>query len=197
MIENEIAKYKSLNQLAEADGTVIFGGNNDVNIPLGELKQAFALNDSIYNRSFSDLSVVDAEKVYGECISELCPDTVLLHIGESDVSDFDGKKTTFEASYRTLIGTIREKNMECRIVIVALKMKNYDNNSTVVEINKLLKKIADSEKCEFEDISVKQAWNAKGSGEITSFLYDVGFVRPLNIKRPIYNLVRILFCYEV
>ena len=41
MIENEIAKYKSLNQLAEADGTVIFGGNNDVNIPLGELKQAF------------------------------------------------------------------------------------------------------------------------------------------------------------
>ena len=40
MFEKKIAKYKSLNQLAEADGTVIFGTSSDVNIPLGELKQA-------------------------------------------------------------------------------------------------------------------------------------------------------------
>jgi hypothetical protein len=194
MIENEIAKYKSLNQLAEADGTVIFGGNNDVNIPLGELKQAFALNDSIYNRSFSDLSVADAARVYGECVAELCPDTVIVHIGGADVSDFGGKETAFEENYRALIGTIREKNKDCRIVIVSLK--NYDNDITVAEINKLLCEIADSEKCEFEDISTKQKWNVKGSGETASFIYDIGFVRPLNIKRPIYNLVRILFCYE-
>ena len=64
------------------------------------------------------------------------------------------------------------------------------------EINKLLGEIADSEKCEFEDISTKRVWNVKESSETTSFLYDIGFVRPLNIKRPIYNLVKILFCYE-
>jgi lysophospholipase L1-like esterase len=194
MIENEIAKYKSLNQLAEADGTVIFGGNNDVNIPLGELKQAFALNDSIYNRSFSELSAADAARVYGECVAELCPDTVLLHIGETNVSDFAGNEPAFEENYRTLIGTIREKNKDCRIVIVSLK--NYDNDITVAEINKLLCEIADSEKCEFEDISAKRSWNVKESSETASFIYDIGFVRPLNIKRPIYNLVRILFCYE-
>jgi hypothetical protein len=194
MIENEIAKYKSLNQLAEADGTVIFGGNNDVNIPLGELKQAFALNDSIYNRSFSDLSVANAARVYGECVAELCPDTVIVHIGGADVSDFGDKETEFEENYRTLIGTIREKNKDCRIVIVSLK--NYDNDITVAEINKLLCEIADSEKCEFEDISAKRSWNVKESSETASFIYDIGFVRPLNTKRPIYNLVRILFCYE-
>jgi hypothetical protein len=194
MIENEIAKYKSLNQLAEADGTVIFGGNNDVNIPLGELKQAFALSGSIYNRSFSDLSVANAARVYGECVAELCPDTVIVHIGGADVSDFGDKETEFEENYRTLIGTIREKNKDCRIVIVSLK--NYDNDITVAEINKLLCEIADSEKCEFEDISAKRSWNVKESSETTSFFYDMGFVRPLNIKRPIYNLVRILFCYE-
>ena len=33
MFEKKIAKYKSLNQLAEADGTVIFGTSSDVNIP--------------------------------------------------------------------------------------------------------------------------------------------------------------------
>ena len=194
MFDAQIAKYRSLNQLAEADGTVIFGTSSDVNIPLGELKQAFALNDSIYNRSFSQLSVADAAKVYGECVAELCPDTVLLHIGETDVSDFAGNESAFEEAYRDLIGTIREKNKDCRIVIVSLK--NYDNDITVAEINKLLCEIADSEKCEFEDISTKQKWNVKGSSETASFIYDIGFVRPLNIKRPIYNLVRILFCYE-
>ena len=194
MFDAQIAKYRSLNQLAEADGTVIFGGSSDTNIPLGELKQAFALNDSIYNRSFSDLSVADAARVYGECVAELCPDTVIVHIGGADVSDFGDKETAFEENYRALIGTIREKNKACRIVIVSLK--NYDNDITVAEINKLLCEIADSEKCEFEDISTKQKWNVKESSETASFIYDIGFVRPLNIKRPIYNLVRILFCYE-
>ena len=194
MFDAQIAKYRPLNQLAEADGTVIFGTSSDVNIPLGELKQAFALNDNIYNRSFSELSVADAAKVYGECVAELCPDTVLLHIGETDVSDFAGNESAFEEAYRDLIGTIREKNKDCRIVIVSLK--NYDNDITVAEINKLLCEIADSEKCEFEDISAKREWNVKESSETASFIYDLGFVRPLNIKRPIYNLVRILFCYE-
>ena len=194
MFEKKIAKYKFLNQLAEADGTVIFGGSSDVNIPLGELKQAFALSENIYNRSFSELSVGDASKVYCECVAELCPDTVLVHIGDADLSDFWGKATAFEESYRALIGTIREKNKGCRIVIVSLK--NYDNDITVAEINRLLCEIAVSEKCDFEDLSEKRAWNVKERGKTASFLHDVGFIRPLNIKRPIYNLVRILFCYE-
>ena len=194
MFEEKIAKYKSLNQLAEADGTVIFGTRSDVNIPLGELKQAFALSGSIYNRSFSELSAADAATIYSECVAELYPDTVLVRIGDADVYDFDGKEPAFEENYRTLIGTIREKNKDCRIVIVSLK--NYDNDITVAEINKHLGEIADSEKCEFEDISAKRSWNVKESSETASFIYDIGFVRPLNIKRPIYNLVRILFCYE-
>ena len=194
MFEAQIAKYKSLNQLAEADGIVIIGGSSDTNIPLGELKQAFALSDTIYNRSFWELSVTDAAKIYCECVAELCPDTVLLHIGDADVSDFAGNEAAFEENYRTLIGTIREKNKGCRIVIVSLK--NYDNDATVANINKLLHEIANTEKCEFEDISAKRDWNVKESSETASFIYDLGFDRPLNIKRPIYNLVRILFCYE-
>ena len=194
MYEKEIAKYKLLNQLAESDGTVIFGGSEDVSIPLGELKQAFALNDSIYNRSFSGLAVADAAKMYSECVSELCPDTVLLHIGDADLTDFEKNESGFETDYRALIGTIKEKNKNCRIVIVSLK--NYDDHALVSKMNQQLKTIADSEKCEFEDISQKRAWNVKASSETASFIYEIGFDSPLNIKRPIYNLVRILFCYE-
>ena len=194
MLERELTKYKALNRLAEADGIVMLGGSGDVNIPLGELKQAFALDDSIYNRSFSELSVADAAGAYGECVAELCPDTVLLHIGEADVSAFVGKETAFEENYRALIGTIRERNRGCRIVIVSLK--NDDNDATVAEMNTLLGTIAASEKCEFEDISARRAWNVKESSERASFLYSIGFDSPLRIKRPLGTLVRILFCYE-
>ena len=194
MFEAEIAKYRSLNQLAESDGIVIFGGAGDVNIPLGELKQAFALSDHIYNRSIAGLSATDAARVYDECVKELCPETVLLHIGEADVQSFDGNEAAFEEGCRTLIETIRAKNKRTHIVVVPLK--NYENDAAIAKLNKRLAYIADSEKCEFEDISAKRIWNTKENHEVTSFLYEIGFDRPLNIKRPIYNLVRILFCYE-
>lgn len=194
MLEDRIAKYKSLNRLAESDGTVIFGGQGDVSIPLGELKQAFALGENIYNRSFESLSVSDAASVYRKCVAELCPDTVLLHIGDADVSDFIGNEDAFERSYRALINAVRTENKDCRIVIISLK--NHKSDAVVTEINKLLAKLADAEKCELEDISSRREWNVKESSECASFLYDIGFDRPLNIKRPIYNLVRILFCYE-
>ena len=194
MFEAEIAKYKALNQLAESDGIVIFGGAEDVGIPLGELKQAFALNGNIYNRSIAGLSATDAAGVYDECIKELCPETVLLHIGEADVQSFDGNEAAFEKGCRTLIGAIRAKNKRTRIVVVSLK--NYENDAVIAKINKSLSYIADSEKCAFEDISAKRIWNAKEKRNVTSFLYEIGFDHPLNIKRPIYNLVRILFCYE-
>ena len=194
MFETEIAKYKSLNQLAESDGIVILGGTEDVNIPLGELKQAFALSDKIYNRSIVGLSVKDATKVYNECVADLCPETVLLHIGEADVQNFDDRQATFEEGCRTLIGAIRAKNKRTRIVVVSLK--NYKNEAVIAKLNKCLAYLADSEKCEYEDISAKRIWNTKENREVTSFLYEIGFDRPLNIKRPIYNLVRILFCYE-
>lgn len=193
MFENEILKFKALNQLAESDGTVIFGGAEDINIPLGELKQAFALNDKIYNRSIAGLSATDAATVYDEYVAELCPDTILLHIGGADVSSFDGNEAAFEEGYRNLINAIRVKNKHTRIVVVSLK--NDKNEAAVAKLNKTLSYIADSEKCEFEDISAKRVWNAKETREVTSFLYEIGFDKPLNIKRPIYNLVRILFCY--
>lgn len=194
MFENEIAKYKSLNRLAESDGTVIFGSTEDVNIPIGELKQAFALKDNIYNRSISGLAVHDAAKIYDECIAELRPDTVFLHIGEADVRDFEYRKAAFEEGYRVLIKSIRGKNKRTRIVIVSLK--NYENDADVTKLNKSLAYVADSEKCEFTDISAKRVWNAKENQEVTAFLYELGFDRPLSVKRPIYNLINILFCYE-
>lgn len=195
MYGKEHKKYLALNELAEQNGIVIFGGTEDKEIPLCELKQAFDIKSNMYNRSFSDLSIYTAEEIYDACIAPLCPETVLLHIGSANVNDFSQNPSEFDQKYRELIKHLKTSSAKCDIAIIALK--NYDNDATVAEINRHLKYIAESEHCEFGDISSKRVWNPKQTKEITSFLYSTGFVRPLKMKRPIYDLVKILFCYEI
>lgn len=191
MTEQELKNYTSLNELAEAAGTVILGGASDKEIPLCELKQAFRLQENLYNRSFDRLSVKDAVKAYDACITGLNPSCILLHLGETDTALFEKDSSSFDKHYRNLVQHIKATTAKCTIGIITLK--NPNNSSTVTELNKHLKYIADSERCEFEDISVKRVWNPKETKEVASFVYSTGFVRPLKNHRSIYDLVKILF----
>ena len=110
MFNQEAKKYIALNELAETGGTVILGGTADKEIPLCELKQAFSLNEKLYNRSFTGLSIADAVKAYDSCIATLCPNCILLHIGENDVNLFDNSPAKFEKYYRELVQHIRKEN---------------------------------------------------------------------------------------
>ena len=193
MCENEIRRYQSLNKLAEINGVVILGGSADCEIPLCELKQAFALDMKLYNRSAADLSVKDAAAYYDACIHELHPDRVLLHIGEADLACFAENPSGFDRSCRELIGHIRSLDPNCDIAVISLK--NPDENEDITEMNRHLKYIADSEQCEYGDISARKVWNPKASMDAASFVYSIGFVRSLKNKRPLYDLVKILFCY--
>ena len=121
----ETKKYSALNVLAEKGGTVIFGGKDDTNIPLCELKQSFELDSNFYNRSFEELSITNAKELYKSYIADLSPDTIFLHIGENDLSLFQDDSNNFINLYRELIGEIRSCNKKCRIVIISLK--NYDS----------------------------------------------------------------------
>jgi hypothetical protein len=84
MYEQELKNYRMLNELAEPDGIVIFGGNADRELPLCELKQAFSIEQGLYNRSLPELSVRDAAEWYADCAAPLHPETVLLHLGAAD-----------------------------------------------------------------------------------------------------------------
>ncbi len=191
---NEIAQYTELNKIAEPKGIVIFGGTADKAIPLCELKQAFGLNSNLYNRSIENLSLTDAESIYTVCISPIHPESILLHIGECDINLFSETPAKFDNTYRQLINTIKATDKHCNIVIISLK--NPDNNAVISEINKHLRYIADSEHCEYGDITANRVWNPKETKDVISFIYSLGFVHPLNIKRPIYDLTKILFCYN-
>lgn len=194
MSKNEINIYMSLNELAEQDGVVIWGGTEDRAIPLCELKQAFNLNSKLYNRSITDLSINNASEIYDTCIAPLNPESVLLHIGTADLNSFAENPFSFDQKYRELIKHIRNITPKCTIAIISLK--NHEESANISEMNRHLKYIAESEQCEYGDISTKRVWNPKETKDIVSFVYSTGFVRPLNIKRPIYDLTKIFFCYE-
>lgn len=194
MSNNEISRYLALNQLAEQNGIVIFGGTEDREIPLCELKQAFELQERLYNRSLTGLSVRQAAELYDACAAPLDPEIVLLHIGAADVEGFAAAPSEFDQNYRELISRIRANNKKCRIAIISLR--NPEHDGTIAKLNTHLKYIAESEQCEFSDIAGKRVWNPKGTKDVVSFIYSVGFVAPLARKRPIYDLIKILFCSE-
>ena len=185
----EIKKYLSLNELAEKGGTVIFGGKEDKEIPLCELRLAFELDSKFYNRSFENISITNAAELYGECIAPIEPDTVLLHIGENDLDLFNESPDKFISIYRELIGEIKSDNKKCRIAIVSLK--NYDGDIITERLNEQLKYLADSERCEFADIADKKLWNPIATRDAVSFAYLLG----AKVQKPIYDLAKILFCY--
>lgn len=194
MRELEIKKYTDLNQLAEQGGIVIFGCGEDKNIPLGELCQAFAIESKVYNRSFESISVKDALSVYKKTVGVLSPETVLLHIGEADMDFFAENPAEFDNKYREIISFIKAQNKKCRIAVVSLK--NYDNNPQIKEMNKHLKYIADSEQCQYGDVASKKVWNPKAIMDAAAFVYSMGFVQYFRNKRPVYDLVKMLFCYN-
>ncbi len=195
MNKSEITRYQKLNELADNNGIVIFGGSVDSNIPLGEIRQAFSIEEKMYNRSIPDLSVNDAVDVYEKCVAVLTPETLLLHIGEADLKFFEEDPNGFDKKYRELITYIKTQDKNCRIAIVSLR--NYDHNTLIGEMNKHLKYIADSESCEYGDISDKKVWNPKSTKEAVSFVYSIGFAHSLRNERPVYDLVRMLFCSEM
>lgn len=193
-MEKEIKLYQSLNSLAAAGGTVIFGSDEDKTIPLGELKETFELQGKFYNRSFSDLCVSNAIELYNRCVAPLTPNDVYLHIGRNDLALFAEDAAAFNLKYTELVTHIRETDKTCSIVIVGLK--NPDSKPVICQLNKHLEVIAQNDGCQFCDIAQQQVWNPRQTKEVVSFLYSIGFIHPLKQKRPVQDIAKILFCYE-
>ena len=194
MLNLKFKNYTSLNELADQNGIVIFGGSEDKEIPLCELRQAFSIEAKLSNRSIHNLSVKDAALVYEAIVAPINPDTVLLHIGEADLALFEENPSEFDQHYLHLIHTIKSLNKKCRIAVISLR--NDDHSALIQDMNKHLKYIAESERCDFGDITEKRVWNPKETKDIVSFVYSTGFIQPLRNRRPIFDLIKILFYYE-
>ena len=192
MKETEILKYQKLNELAQTGGIVILGGSEDLNIPLCEIRQAFEMEENLYNRSFMDFSVTDSVVAYDACVSALKPETILLHVGQMDLDMLQQNAAEFDSQYRALINHIRAQNKHCRIAIVSLR--NYENDPVIANMNTHLKYIADMEHCEYGDIASRRVWNPKATLDAANFVRNIGFMRSLKVERSIFDLTKMLFC---
>ena len=192
MKEADILKYQKLNELAQTGGIVILGSSEDMNIPLCEIRQAFEIEEYLYNRSFAELSVADAVAAYDACVDVLKPETILLHIGQQDLDMLEQSPANFDIQYRRLINHIRKENKHCCIAIVSLR--NYENDSEIAEMNKHLKYIAEMEYCEYGDIASPRVWNPKATLDAAKFVRRIGFIETLKVQRSIFDLTKILFC---
>ena len=72
-----------------------------------------------------------------------------------------------------------------------VSLKNYEGDIIKARLNEQLKYLADSERCEFADIAEKRVWNPIATRDAVSLAYSLG----LKVQKPIYDLVKILFCY--
>lgn len=149
--EREAEEYSRLNELAVRNSVVLFGSTFAKEIPVGELRQAFDLDLNIYNRSFTDVSVFDAEPLLMECVESLAPSKILLQLGETDLERGYRSVPEIISAYDTLVKNIKKRNRFTDIVIVSICENS--NGIQPSEFNSQLENMAKKNKCRFADIS--------------------------------------------
>lgn len=149
--EREAEEYCKLNEFAVKNGIVLFGSTFAKDIPVGELRQAFDLDCNIYNRSFTDVSIFDAEALLIECVESLAPSKILLQLGETDLERGYRSVPEIIAAYDSLVKSIKKRNRFTDIVIVSVCENSNDIQPS--EFNSQLENMAKKNKCKFADIS--------------------------------------------
>ncbi len=185
--------YQPKRNVEPMNGVVLLGEKSDVMIPVAELGKEFYIEEVCVNRSSNQLCVENAVSYYEENIAKLEPETVLIHLGEAEAENFADHQEVFVRNYRALIQTIRKHNSRCRIGVISLENRGREKNLEV--LNRTLRALADSEKCEFCDISTPILWNPNATKSAISFAQSMGLNTKI-IKKPLRDMVKIFFGYR-
>lgn len=177
----------------KSDGelVVLLGGSLDKDIPVAEVAQSFNFNFKMYNRSKYGLSLKDAKKTYLESVEPMNPEAVIIHLGKEDVEMFKNNSADFDVKYLELLSSIRHQNKDRRIALVSLE----EESKVEVEMNRHIKAIAESEKCEFVNMDRAKLWDTEKTKEVTAFMYELGFDSQLKVKKPLGDISKVLYSY--
>lgn len=178
---------------SEGDAVVLLGGSLDKEIPVAEVAQSFSFNFKMYNRSKYGLSVRDAKKLYLENIEPLNPESVIIHLGSDDTDMFKNNSADFDVKFLELISCIKHQNNDRRIALVSIE--NESNAKTISDMNRHIKAIADSEKCDYIDMDKAKLWDSEKTKEVTAFMYELGFDSQLKVKKPLGDVSKVIYSY--
>ena len=173
----------------EKNAVIVFGGSLDNSIPVDELAKSFDFNFRIFNKSVAELSIKDSLGYFSAYIKPMRPEAMILHIGDRDLNLFKANSSEFDSLYIKMIEEIRYTNSKCRLALVSLY--NETSNQTVAEMNRHIKAIADSEKCDFIDIENAKLWKPESAKAAIRFAQNMG----LAVKKPLRDIAEILYSY--
>lgn len=176
---------------SDDESVVLLGGSLDKEIPVAEIAQSFNFNFKMYNRSKYGLSLKDAKKTYLESVEPMNPEAVIIHLGKEDVEMFKNNSADFDVKYLELLSSIRHQNKDRRIALVSLE----EESKVEVEMNRHIKAIAESEKCEFVNMDRAKLWDTEKTKEVTAFMYELGFDSQLKVKKPLGDISKVLYSY--
>lgn len=176
---------------SDGESVVLLGGSLDKEIPVAEVAQSFNFNFKMYNRSKYGLSLKDARKTYLESVEPMNPEAVIIHLGKEDVEMFKNNSADFDVKYLELLSSIRHQNKDRRIALVSLE----EESKVEVEMNRHIKAIAESEKCEFVNMDRAKLWDTEKTKEVTAFMYELGFDSQLKVKKPLGDISKVLYSY--
>lgn len=176
---------------SDGESVVLLGGSLDKEIPVAEVAQSFNFNFKMYNRSKYGLSLKDARKTYLELVEPMNPEAVIIHLGKEDVEMFKNNSADFDVKYLELLSSIRHQNKDRRIALVSLE----EESKVEIEMNRHIKAIAESEKCEFVNMDRAKLWDTEKTKEVTAFMYELGFDSQLKVKKPLGDISKVLYSY--
>lgn len=176
---------------SDGESVVLLGGSLDKEIPVAEVAQSFNFNFKMYNRSKYGLSLKDAKKTYLESVEPMNPEAVIIHLGKEDVEMFKNNSADFDVKYLELLSSIKHQNKDRRIALVSLE----EESKVDVEMNRHIKAIAESEKCEFVNMDRAKLWDTEKTKEVTAFMYELGFDSQLKVKKPLGDISKVLYSY--
>ena len=142
----ELARFSQMNEVSSTNGVVFFGSTSFNEMPLAELARDYDLEEKVYNRSISGLTIADVDSVLDDCVLNLSPKKVFISIGEEDVEKESFNEKEFLAKYEWMLYSIHDK-CDAQIYIVSV----LSRMAIASRINERLSKLAKETGCTYID----------------------------------------------
>lgn len=113
------AAFRGINDLTMKGEIVIFGSTSMADFPFYDLINKSRLENAVYNRSISGLTIEEALEVLPDCVLAIKPKKVFLSLGEEDTLNAASME-----QYAQLVRTIRTALPSTKLYLICLPEKN-------------------------------------------------------------------------